>query len=191
MPVGWAIAIVVIAVAVLGLTVLMLGVLKQVTPLLESVNAHLEEVSARLDAAPARQSRLSLPGFSTGDPLPAFTARNSQGKVTNTDLLGKPVILVFLSAGCGPCQLIGRQLGTEGVGDLADLLLIIAAEGEPAALGLPPDLPTLIEDNNEVKAALTLMGTPFAIAVDADGIVLGMFPPNSRADLDQLAALIP
>jgi hypothetical protein len=191
MPVGWAIAVVVIAVAVLGLTVLMLGVLRQVTPLLESVNAHLEEVNARLETASASQYKISLPGFSTGDPLPAFTARNSHGKVTNTDLLGKSVILTFLSAGCGPCQLIGRQLGTEGAGDLADRLLIIAAEGEPAALGLPPDLPTLIEDNHEVKAALTVMGTPFAIAVDAEGIVLGMTPPNSRADLDQLAALIP
>jgi hypothetical protein len=192
MPVGWAIAIVVIAVVVLGLTVLMLGVLRQVTPLLEAVNAHLEEIGDQLAAAsaPPVQARTRLAGLSSGDPLPAFTARTAQGKVTNTDLLGKPVIMAFLSAGCKPCQLIGNQLGKEGLGDLADRLLFVTTEGAPAALGLPPDVPALIEDNHEVSEAFTILGTPFAVAVDAEGVVRGMTVPNSRIDLDELSALL-
>jgi hypothetical protein len=190
MPVGWAIAIVVIAVAVVGLTILMLGVLRQVVPQLEAVNAHLEEVSARLEAGPTHQSRMTLPGLAAGDPLPAFTARNSQGKVTSTDLLGKPVVLTFLSAGCKLCQLIGRQLTTEGVGDLADRLLVVTAEGVPAAIGLPPDVNTLIEDDHEVSEALTVIGTPFAVAVDAEGVVRGLAAPNRRTDLVQLSAVL-
>jgi hypothetical protein len=190
MPVGWAIAIVVIAVAVLGLTVLMLGVLRQVTPLLEAVNAHLEEIGNQLEATSSVEARTRLAGLASGDPLPAFTARNAQGKVTNTDLLGKPVIMAFLSAGCKPCQLIGSELGRDGLGDLADRLLFVTAEGAPAALGLPPDVPTLIEDNHEVCEAFTILGTPFAVAVDAEGVVRGMTVPNSRIDLDQLSALL-
>jgi len=51
-------------------------------------------------------------------------------------------------------------------------------------------VPTLIEDNHEVSEALTLLGTPFAIAVDAEGTVRGMTVPSTRADLAQLAALL-
>src|SRR5215467_10086153 len=185
MPVGWALAVVVIAVAVLVLAVLMLG-----APLLETVSAQLETVSAQLGAPPGHQSRMRLPGLTVGNALPPFTARDAQGKVTNDNLRGRSVILAFLSAGCRPCQLIAGQLAAEGTGDLAGRLLVVTAEGEPAALGLPPDVPTLIEDNHEVSEALTLLGTPFAIAVDAEGTVRGMTVPNTRADLAELAALL-
>src|SRR5215472_8939145 len=192
MPVGWALAVVVIAVALLVLAVLMLGVLRQVAPLLEEVSVQLEAVSAQLGASPGHQhqSRMRLPGLTVGDALPPFTARDARGKVTNDDLRGRSVILAFLSAGCRPCQLIASQLAAEGTGDLTGRLLVVTAEGEPAALGLPPDVPTLIEDNHEVSEALTLLGTPFAIAVDAEGTVRGMTVPNTRADLAQLAALL-
>jgi len=189
MPVGWALAVVVIAVAVLVLAVLMLGVLRQVAPLLEAVSAQLE-ASAQLGASPGHQSRMRLPGLTVGNALPPFTARDAQGKVTNDNLRGRSVILAFLSAGCRPCQLIAGQLAAEGTGDLTGRMLVVTAEGEPAALGLPPDVPTLIEDNHEVSEALTLLGTPFAIAVDAEGTVRGMTVPNTRADLAQLAALL-
>jgi hypothetical protein len=181
---------VVIAVAVLVLAVLMLGVLRQVAPLLEAVSAQLEAVSAQLGASPGHQSRMRLPGLTVGNALPPFTARDAQGKVTNDNLRGRSVILAFLSAGCRPCQLIAGQLAAEGTGDLTGRLLVVTAEGEPAALGLPPDVPTLIEDNHEVSEALTVLGTPFAIAVDAEGTVRGMTVPNTRADLAQLAALL-
>jgi hypothetical protein len=183
MPVGWALAVVVIAVALVVLAVLMLGVLRQVAPLLEAV-------SAQLGASPGHQSTMRLPGLTVGNALPPFTARDAQGKVTNDNLRGRSVILAFLSAGCRPCQLIAGQLAAEGTGDLTGRLLVVTAEGEPAALGLPPDVPTLIEDNHEVSDALTLLGTPFAIAVDAEGTVRGMTVPNTRADLAQLAALL-
>src|ERR1700746_658996 len=185
MPVGWALAVVVIAVALLVLAVLMLGVLRQVAPLLEAVSAELEVVSAQLGASLGHQSTMRLPGLTVGNALPPFTARDAQGKVTNDNLRGRSVILAFLSAGCQP-----GQLAAEGTGDLTGRLLVVTAEGEPAALGLPPDVPTLIEDNHEVSEALTLLGTPFAIAVDAEGTVRGMTVPNTRADLAQLAALL-
>ena len=101
MPVGWALAVVVIAVALLVLAVLMLGVLRQVAPLLEAVSAQLEAVSAQLGASPGHQSRMRLPGLTVGSALPPFTARDAQGKVTNDNLRGRSVILAFLSAGCG------------------------------------------------------------------------------------------
>jgi hypothetical protein len=183
MPVGWALAIVIIAVAVLVLGVLMLGVLRQVAPLLEAV-------TEQLAVASTHRAAMRLPGLAAGDELPRFTARDSQGKVTNDDLRGRSVIMAFLSAGCRPCQLIAHQLATDGVGDLAGLLLLVTAEGEPAALGLPPDLPALIEENHEVSEALSVLGTPFAVAVDAQGVVRGMTVPNSRADLDELSALL-
>ena len=191
MPVGWALAVVVIAVALLVLAVLMLGVLRQVAPLLEAVSAQLEAVRAQLEASPGHQSRMRLPGLTVGNALPPFTARDAQGKVTNDNLRGRSVILAFLSAECRPCQLIAGQLGSEGTGDLTGRLLVVTAEGEPAGCSAcRPDVPTLIEDNHEVSEALTLLGTPFAIAVDAEGTVRGMTVPNTRADLAQLAALL-
>src|SRR5262249_53372486 len=136
MPVGWALAVVVIAVAVLVLAVLMLGVLRQVAPLLEAVGGQLEAASAQLGASPGHQSRMRLPGLTVGKPRPPFTGGDAQGKVDNDNLRGRSVILAFLSAGGRPCQLIAGQLAAEGTGDLAGGLLVVTAEGEPAALGL-------------------------------------------------------
>src|SRR5262249_61507230 len=110
MPVGWALAVVVIAVALLVLAVLMLGVLRQVAPLLKAVSAQLEAGSAQLGASPGHQSRMRLPGLTVGNALPPFTPRDAQGKVTNDNLRGRSFILAFLSAGCRPGPAIARPL---------------------------------------------------------------------------------
>src|SRR5262249_56274968 len=117
-------------------------------------------------------------------PSPAGAAR---GRVTNDTRGGRSVTRASRSAGCRPCQLIASQLAAEGTGDLTGRLLVVTAEGEPAALGLPPDVPTLIEDNHEVSEALTLLGTPFAIAVDAEGTVPPMTLPHTPPPLAPLA----
>src|ERR1700748_3766853 len=110
MPVGWALAVVVIAVGLLVLAVVMLGVLRQVAPLLEAVSAQLEAVSAQLGGSPGHQSRMRLPGLTVGNALPPFPARDAQARLTRDSLRGRSVILASLSAGCRPCQLIAGQL---------------------------------------------------------------------------------
>lgn len=177
MPVGWAIVVVVLAVAVAVLAVIVLGLLRQVTPVLER-------------AATATQAGMEVTsqGPVIGEPLPRFSAGGPNGEVTDEQLRGQPALLLFLSVGCGPCEMLTEDMRKAGLNGLDKQLIVVTSPGGQRELDLPADVRVLTEQNRSVSEALSVIGTPFAIAVDPEGIVKGVSVPNTVRQLGDLAA---
>ncbi|HLK02474.1 MAG TPA: hypothetical protein VKU39_21550 [Streptosporangiaceae bacterium] len=177
MPIGWEITVVVLCVAVAALAVVVLGLLRQVTPVLERA------------ASASGQPQLSM-GPAKGSPLPDFTAAGAHGAVTGTHLRGRSAVLLFLAPGCGPCQDLAYEMRSADLGHLAGQLVIITGPDDAQALGIPAHLLVLTEHDRQVSDALSVNGTPFAIAVDPDGIVRDTRVPNTITQLQDLAGVL-
>jgi hypothetical protein len=178
MPVGWAIVVVVLCVAVVALSVVVLGLLRQITPVLEKASGAL--------AGPD----LSRMGPEKGSTLPSFSVPGADGEVTDQTLRGRDAVLLFLGAGCGPCELLVEEMRHSDLGQLASQLLIVTSPEGVTALGIPADLRVLAEPNREVSDPLSVFATPLAIAVAPDGVVRKTQVPNTMEQLNELAAVV-
>lgn len=179
MPAAWAITVVVLCVAVVALAVVMLGLVRQITPVLER--------AAEGAAAPDHHRMF---GPAIGTTLPYFTAQGDGGEVTAEQLRGHPVVLLFLTKGCGPCKDLAEEMSRVGLDGLASNLVIVTSPGGPQELGIPAGLRILTEQDKEVSGPLSVVGTPFAIAVDPEGIVRAATVPNTMGQLQELAAAL-
>jgi methylamine dehydrogenase accessory protein MauD len=166
-------------VAVVGLAVVVLGILRQITPVLERAAAHPGALG------PGNQ------GPPVGDPIPHFSVRDTAGElVDEQSLRGQPALLLFLSVGCGPCEQLAAELRRADLGALARQLIIVTRPDGPRVLGIPDGLRVVTEASDEVTGPLAVMGLPFAIAVDANGIVKGAQVPNTVEHIDRMAAVL-
>lgn len=177
MPVGWAATVVVLCVAVVVLAVLVLGLLRQVIPLLE-----------RAAAADRAGSASPSQGPPVGRQVPNFTASRPGGEITAEQLRGQPAVLLFLSAGCGPCEQLAAQMGNAELGDLISRLIIVTGPGGAVELKLPAGLRVLTEQAREISDPLSVTGTPLGIALDQDGIVKAVRVTNTLEQLNDMAA---
>lgn len=177
MPVGWAIAVVVLGVAVIVLMVIVLGLMRQVAPLLERLAAGQDIGRMVRDQGPA-----------VGSVLPEFTAQGPDGEVSWAELRGRPLVLLFLSPGCGPCQRLATEIGQSGLGDLAGQLVVLTGQDGRRTLGLPAGVTVLTERVREVSDRLGVVGSPYAVAVDPDGVVRATRSPNYLREVSDLAA---
>lgn len=173
MPVGWAIVVVVLGAAVVILAVIVLGLLRQVSPLLERVASAWPEIKQ---------------GPEIGEPVPHFSAHGADSEVTDEVLRGQPALLLFLSVGCGPCQALAEEMSRDGLDGLDGQLFVVTTADGPHELGIPAGVRVLTEQDGAVSRALSVLGTPFAITVDPDGIVTGTGVPNTLQQLARLAA---
>jgi hypothetical protein len=154
----------------------MLGLLRQVTPVLERA------------AAGAAGHDHNMLGPAIGSVLPHFAAHDDDGEVTDEQLRGHPAVLLFLTVGCSPCKSLAKEMSRTDLSGLASKMVVITSPDGPQELGIPAGLRILTELNKEVSGPLSVAGTPFAIAVDPDGIVRGAVVPNTMSQLDDLAA---
>ncbi|HEY2576030.1 MAG TPA: hypothetical protein VGI74_06955 [Streptosporangiaceae bacterium] len=176
MPIGWAVTVVVLCVAVVVLAIVVLGLLRQVTPV-------LEQAATAIRAAPGLESQ----GPPVGHRIPDFTVSGTGGVITAEQLRGRPSVLLFLSVGCGPCEDLAAELHSSDPGDLTGRLVVVTEPDGPDKLRLPAGLRILIEQNREVSDPLSVIGTPFGIALDSAGIVTATGIPNT---LEQLSGLL-
>ena len=177
MPIGWEITVVVLCVAVVVLTVVVLGLLRQVTPVLERA----------ADAAGGTGRPL---GPEPGHPLPHFVADGTDGAVSDAQLRGRPAVLLFLTSGCAPCQVLAEEMRGSDLARLTDRLVVVTGPDGAQRLGIPADVRVLIEHDRQVSDRLSVDGTPFAIAVDPDGIVQAASVPNTIGQLHEIAAAV-
>ena len=175
MPIGWAVVVVVLCIAVVVLAVIVLGLFRQVTPVLEQ--------AAVGRAGPSPESQ----GPPVGHRLPDFTTGGPGGAITAEQLLGRPSVLLFLSVGCGPCEQLAAQLRNADPGDLIDNLVVVTGPDGPRELRLPAGLRTLTEQDREISDPLSVIGTPFAIALDQEGIVTAARVTNT---LEQISGML-
>ncbi len=88
------------------------------------------------------------------------------------------------------CQAPARELGEYDLGALAGELLIVTAQDRLDTLGIPAALRGATELAGEVPDTLNISGTPFAIAVDPDGIVRARGVPSTVQQLRNIAAVL-
>jgi hypothetical protein len=174
MPVGWAIVIVVQWLAIISLTVVVLGVLRQVTP-------HLEQAGER------PLLRIQRQGPAVGSKLPALTGSGRNGDIITTALLrGRRNVLLFLSRGCTPCLRLARELSaSDPAVELTDSLIVVADRADVSTLELPAWVRVLTVPDTECSEVLGVRGRPFAIAVDAGGVVKGKEMVNTVRQLTE------
>jgi hypothetical protein len=176
MPIGWAITVVVLCVAVVVLAVILLGLIRQVTPV-------LEQAAAVIRTTPAIESQ----GPPVGHRIPEFTASGPDGVITAEQLRGRPSVLLFLSVGCGPCEQLAAQLRDADPGDLTGQLVVVTGPDGPRELKLPAGLRILTEQSREISNPLSVIATPFAIALDPEGVVTAARVTNT---LEQLGGML-
>jgi hypothetical protein len=178
MPVGWAIVVIIQWLAIIALAIVVLGVLRQVA-------SHPE----RAPAPPARDPRLQGP--TVGSKLPDFAARNGGPEgIADPALHGRPGVLLFLSAGCGPCQSLIKELGSAAATRLASCLTIVCDPEDVTILAFPAWSHVLTMPDTECSQILRITLRPFAVAVDAGGIVQGKRVLNTLTQLTELTATV-
>src|SRR5262245_5880927 len=105
---------------VLLLAFLLLGALRAHSVL----NWKLEELEA------TTPNRLGRTGVKPGTPAPEFTLpKVGGGAVSLRDLAGRPVLLVFVQTGCGPCHAIAPELNK--LARNPDLQVVVVNNAEP------------------------------------------------------------
>jgi len=134
-----------------------------------------------LKAAPAQYAGLAL-----GTPAPTFELPLLRGGTSSLeDLLqiGKPLLLVFSDAACGPCKALvpelvawQRQHGTKFT------LAVITrgvSKANPASLG---DLDNVfVQNDREVAERYRVVGTPSAVLIGLNGLIGSPYAPGAQA----------
>ena len=154
----------------LWLLVLTLGFL-----LLGALRAHgvlswkLEELEA------TTPNRVGRTGLKPGKPAPEFTLpKVGGGEASLRDFAGRPVLLVFVQAGCGPCHAIVPDLNKLARKNELQVVVINNAEPDIArewAEDVKAEFPVLVQEKWRVSKSFEVYATPFAFLIDAGGVV--------------------
>ena len=117
-------------------------------------------------------------GLEPGTPAPGFALVGTDGEsVTLDDLLARrlPLLLVFTSPGCGPCEALLPDVASWQSAQADRLTVAIFSEGETAdvrATAEQFELENVLADTaGAVYEAYEASGTPSAVLVAADGSV--------------------
>jgi hypothetical protein len=176
MPIGWAIVIVVQWLAIAALIIVVLGVLRQMSSLPER-------------AAAGTVTRIQSSAAEIGTRLPIFTNAADDGVTESAELPGgRPAVMLFLSAGCAPClNLVAEIASTDLPGELSGSLIAVMAPGSESVVRLPAGVHVLTVPDADCAQVFGIPGRPFAMAVNADGVITARQPVNTVAQLTDIA----
>ena len=128
-----------------------------------------------VDAERFAPDRSQLP---VGAPAPAFDLSTAGGEnVGLQDLIDgtRPLTLVFVDPGCGPCRTLLPELATRQSGDSGTQVAVVVSRADREAtrdLLSEHDVPlVLLDPDGSVADAFRVFGTPSAIAVGPDGLI--------------------
>lgn len=123
------------------------------------------------------KSRINRNGLPRGSAAPAFSLPRADGKgvVSLSDYAGRPMLLVFASPECGPCDMAMSRLARlppEAVGPN----VVVVGRGTPEAnlakvREHQPPFPVVLQEGWEVSRAYGTFTLPSACLVDAAGKV--------------------
>jgi peroxiredoxin len=127
-----------------------------------------------LENARADLARIPL-GLPIGVAAPDFTLPSINGEKVSLDELrarGRPVALLFVSPGCGPCEQVFSNVGRWQRPLAEDITLALVSSGTPeenqAAVG-NGDTNVLLQEDYEVNQAYRIRSTPVAVVVSPEG----------------------
>lgn len=132
-----------------------------------------------LETAPGVASQsagLQHPGLANGSPAPGFELPLSRGETGSLDRLlkmGRPILLVFSDAGCGPCKALMPELvrWQRQHSEKLTFALITRGGSKEKPSGRPDLEYTFIQNDREVASSYRVFGTPSAVLVGKDGLV--------------------
>jgi thiol-disulfide isomerase/thioredoxin len=136
---------------------------------------------------------------SSGGPLSGKPAPGVPGfsQLTSAWDTSRSRVVLFLSSSCGPCRKLAGQLG-EVAGDRymvlpprEDVDLVVVTD--PGGVELFDSLGAaqiLVQSASEVSRAWSVPGTPFAVAIDAAGVVRRSAFANTADQIRELAGML-
>lgn len=182
MSAGWIALFIALWLVVLLLVVLVLGLVRKVAALEADLNRGERE-----------------PSYLGGPPLglraPSVTGHRELASLPDTE---RGRVVLFLSSSCGACQRLAgelrnldRTMNTSGWTPRdVELVLVTDANGRDAYADIDVDA-MVVQSGGELSRAWSVPGTPFAIAVDSDGVVRASAFAGTRAKLHELSRALP
>jgi peroxiredoxin/uncharacterized membrane protein YphA (DoxX/SURF4 family) len=134
-------------------------------------------------------------GLPVGAPAPPFRLASLRGEKVTLDALrapGKPVLLVFVNPGCGPCTALLPEIGRWQREHAAKLTLAVISSGTPEAnrakVAQHGVTHVLLQRDVEVMRAYRVQGTPEAVLVRPDGTIGSSLAQQGPEAIRQLVA---
>jgi peroxiredoxin/uncharacterized membrane protein YphA (DoxX/SURF4 family) len=138
---------------------------------------------ARRRPAPRRAPK-GVGGLDIGTAAPDFALRSTAGGEETLGTLlssGRPLLLVFTSAGCGPCKALKPDIAA-WQRELADRLTVAPVSSGPADDAAAEGLEwALIQEKREVSDEYDSRGTPAAVLIAPDGRIASRVAGGSDA----------
>ena len=155
---------------------------------LDIVESALREAGIQVDDDHA----LPAIGIDPGSPAPAFTTATASGdSLSLTDLLepGLPLLLLFTSPSCGPCQALLPDISRWQTDHVDSLTLATVSNGDLAAIRAEVEehalQRVLLDHDLAIYEAYQANGTPGAVLISADGQIASYLASGSD-EIEQL-----
>jgi methylamine dehydrogenase accessory protein MauD len=126
--------------------------------------------------------------------MPEFRGHNlGGGLITVSDFRGRPLVVLFLSLTCGPCEGLFRTLTRTRRALLRppEFLLVVEAARPEADRILQPyatDVSAIIDPDAAIRTSLGITRVPYGLLVDEDGVTRMKGITNTRRHLEGLIA---
>jgi thiol-disulfide isomerase/thioredoxin len=176
---AWTAAYVVLAAVVLVLAFVQMGSMRRMLPMLD----RLEE-----EFLSDQQLKLDILGARAGEVVPDFDLTTLSGEpISFQELLRTPSLVLFFTAGCGPCEALSPQLpaALNRLGPVG-LYVIVEDTEEGRNVWVPPGISVLYQVERAASSAFRNVATPQAFAVDDERVVRGRRLITSIDDLEDL-----
>lgn len=159
MSTAWIVVIVCLWLVVMGLAVVVAGVLRRVAAALEAQASSGSPAGRR--AGPVN-----------GTSLPQITVSQATGRAISLSEVPGPFVLAILTSHCSPCLAIAEWLraNPERLRGASRLVVLTDATGR-AVIDLDGCATVLTDQDGVALQALDAPGTPFVLALDAEGKV--------------------
>jgi peroxiredoxin len=123
------------------------------------------------------RSKLKRDGLRAGTPAPGFRLPrlDGHGDLSLDQFRGRPVLLVFCSPHCGPCDTLAPKL-QKFHRQHPDVAVVMIGRGEPAENQAKVEehrltFPVLLQQQWEISREYAMFATPIAYLIDAAGVI--------------------
>jgi methylamine dehydrogenase accessory protein MauD len=158
-----------------------------------SVHRDVRRLTRDLETA-RRLGALGHGGVAVGYEAPVFDLPDLDGeRITLTVLLerGKPVLLMFMSPGCGPCAELMPRIRDwqQTLSERLTIAVLSTGTAEQNAVFVEHDVDdVLLQERTEVTDLFGVVGTPSALFISRDGKVASR-PAASQFEIEPLLRL--
>lgn len=177
----WILAVVGLWITMVLLAIVVLGLLRRLSTFMEAAESRLGGVSV----PPA------FGGLEPGSVVPPFTVTDEVGRVVPSDeLLGSSILLLFMEAGCEPCEDLAFTL--RGVGKSitsVPFCIVTDAESPEPSLPLPDGVRVLFQARKAASNAFQNIASPQLFAVRHQ-MVIAKKIPETLEDVSRLGSLL-